>query len=1165
MTKFLLSLLFITSTVFRTHAQRDTSFWFAAPDISTIMGDNPIVFHFQTYDQPSIITITQPALSGTLAINATITVPANSVFTLNVTPYISVVENAPVNTINSNGIYISAKDFISVYYSIGSSANKELISLKGQRALGVDFYASMPTSVLTHTVSDGGVGFDIVATKPGTTIVLITPAASCVGHAKNITFARMLTQGQTFSVMDNNSVNPSQLAGSIISSDKPIAVTVKGSISTTTNCHSYFADQILPTNETGKDYVVRKGDGNTDVAYVLAQQNATGFTVTSSSGSTAWLVNSGETYSINITDPIYYIKLDKQAYLFHLSGYGCKMSGAQLAPVFCAGSYTSAFVRSSSDSLNLNIVTRSGFQSNFTLTSNGIPIPISTTNFSTVPGSSGSLVSGRVYLPTSSVSVGSYNTLVNGSDIFGLSVINGGTNGGSAYSQVSDFEINAYAIANVVPTATICGNTQYTLNGKVGGGPITGIWSIVQGYGSLSGSVTQLTNNIYTPSLLDTTNNAASITPNNRYVKIILNSTGICPNVADTFKLQVKQPPIVNAGSNTFVCTNNSTIQLNGNVYGATNQGVWTVLSPGSGTFVNGVTSFTPIYQLSTSDTTLNQLSFVLTSTNNAGCIAVSDTVEVGISKAPLVKASSIQPIIRCSNNGSVSLNGLISGTVTTTGIWQTNGSGVFLPNNVALSTNYHPSVNDVTFGSVWLFLESTNNGLCFAEKDSVQIIFTSPSYANAGGDLNSCVNDPQAKLNGIVNGTLTTSGTWSGGGGTYLPSNSALNATYLATPSEVSQGFVTLTLTSTNNGNCLATSDDLKINFQQKPLANFSVNAVCFGEASLFRNQSIDLSGSGIIKKWIWDFGDNTYATNVINPIHTYSVTGGMQAQLIVKNIFDCADTISKEVLVYDLPLVNFSVSRACNGSAQEISFKDLSSVVPPSSIPLATGYFWDFGGFGNSMAKDTTIIFPSEGRYSVTHIITTNFGCRASASQSVDVSPRPVAKFLHINNSIPGLGATVEFIDTSLYAVKWDWDFGNGETSNLKNPKTYYAQNGLYVVTETVYDQFNCPSTYTSEIKISTIVSDIVKLIPNVVTPNDDGKNDFWRLDFIDVFFPNAEIEIYNRWGTKIFRSVGYSNAWNGSYLGDPLPVGTYFYTINLHDKDQTPVIKGTISLIK
>lgn len=1170
MTKYLLILLFVVSFSFKSRSQTDTSFWFVAPDISGTMGDYPIVLHFQTYSQPSIIYVKQPALTGTMAINATLSVNANSIYTLDITPYITVVEAAPANSVTGNGIYISSKENISTYYTIGDQThnNREMISLKGHRALGTDFYLPIPSSaaVPTHTLSDAGVGFDVVATQTGITTVLITPKAATIGHGKNSTFVKTLNRGETFSLRDNNVENPSQLAGSIISSDKEIAVTIKGSVMTQSGCPSYFADQLTSSDKLGKDYVIVRGDGTVDIAYILAPLNATGFTISTNSSSSSWLINNAETYSVNISNPITYIRSDKPVYLFHLSGYGCKIGGTQLAPVYCAGSYSTAFTRLTPDSLNINVTTRQGYQGSFTLLSNGAAVPVSAGSFTVVPGSSNDLVTARIYLPTTSVSVGSYNELINSGDIFGLAVRNGGFVGGSAYAQASDFEISSFARAHTAPTATICGNTQFTLNGVVGGGPVSGAWRILNGYGSLSGSGTQLSNNVYTPSLLDTTNNALSIPAGNRFVKIILNSTGICPIATDTLRLKVKQPPIVSAGSASVICANSPTVYLQGNVYGATNQGIWNVQAPGNGTFVSGVNTFTPQYNLSLTDTALSQLSFVLTSTNNAGCMAVTSTVLVNINKPPLVTASSSGTLTKCSNNATISLNGSVSGTTTTTGIWQTNGTGVFLPNNVALSTNYIPSPSDIGMGNVWLTLESTNNGLCFPVRDSVNIVFTDPSYANAGADVNSCVNDPRAPLSGLISGTVTSTGSWAGGAGTYSPSNSVLTPTYIGTSTEILTGFVTLTLTTTNNGLCLGTSDIVRVNFQNKPFANYSVTSVCLGQITDFRDQSINLATIGVLKSWTWNFGDNTPVSSVLNPSHSYASVGIFTAQLIVRNTFNCADTIVKPVLVYELPTPDFSISRACNGSAQLIIFKDQSTVNSPNTIP-SSGHYWDFGGFGFSTSKDTSIIFPSEGLYSITHIVTSNQGCSAVVSKSINITPRPVAKFVHINNSIPGVGANVSFRDTSSFAESWSWDFGNGETSSEKYPSTFYNQNGLYPVVLTITDQFGCPNSYTAEVKITTIVSDLVKLIPNVITPNNDGKNDSWRLDFIDVYFPNAEIEIYNRWGMKIFSSVGYSNAWDGSYKekDNALPVGAYFYTINLHDKDQTPVIKGTITLIK
>ncbi len=1166
MVRYLFLLLFFFVFLVKPKAQVDTSFWFVAPDISATMGQSPIELHIQTYSQAATVHVVTPANSTTTGINLNLNIAANSLNVSNLTPSITGVESAPTNSVSNKGIYISSNANISVYYTIGSGNNKEMISLKGQRAKGVDFYTPFPNSILSTTsFTDAGVGFDVVATNTGVTTILITPRAACVGRAKNVTFAKTLLQGETFSMRDNNAVNPSELAGSIISADKPIAVTISGAIRTSTAlCPSYFADQITTSDNIGKEHVIIKGDGTSDVAYVLAPLNSTSLTITTGTGTINWLINTGETYSVNITG-LTYIETDKPVYVTHVSGYGCKLSGAQVTPAYCAGSYTTAFTRLSSDSLNLNLYTRNGFQNTFTLTSNATNVPISPASFTTVPGSGGNLVAARLYFPTATIPVGSHNVLKNKNDIFGLGVHNGGTLGGSSYAYATEFGIDAFVIANTVPTATICSNTTYTLNGLIGGGPITGVWSLT-GFGTLAGGPNQIANNVYTPNPIDT---SLAIIPtptppvSGGLVKFILTSTGICPNKSDTLRLYVKQAPIVTAGSSSIICSNNATVNLSGNVFGASTQGVWSVQAPGNGTFSPSVNTFTPSYTLSNSDTTLNQLTFVLTSTNNGICNAVASTVSISIVHAPLVKASLINPILKCANNATVFLNGQVTGSVTNTGKWTTNGTGIFVPNQFALLCQYIPSASDIALGTIKLKLTSTGNQQCKAVSDSVNVIFTQPASVSTGVDLNSCKNNPIIPLTAVITGTASNTGIWYGGAGTFTASNTSLTPTYVATAGEVSAGFVILTFSTTNNGICAGVSDQVKIDFRDKPTANFTVNTVCLNQTTVFTDQSINTSGLGSLNTWQWQMGDGGNST-AVNPIYTYTNAGTFTAQLVVSNTFNCYDTVYRPVTVYALPNASFTISRACTGSAQLISFTDQSSISAPASIP-SSGYYYDFGGFGFAYSKDTSLVFPAQGIYNITHEVTSNNGCKSIITKTVDITPRPLAKFIYINNSGLSLGANVSFIDSSKAAVSWSWDFGNTLTSNLQNPTTNYLSNGSYTVTLTITDQFGCTSTYSQVIKVTNIAAEVTQLIPNMITPNNDGKNDIWRLDFINVFFPEAEIEVYNRWGELLYRSVGYSNAWDGSYKGNPLPVGAYFYTINLHDVNDERIYKGTVTILK
>ena len=68
----------------------------------------------------------------------------------------------------------------------------------------------------------------------------------------------------------------------------------------------------------------------------------------------------------------------------------------------------------------------------------------------------------------------------------------------------------------------------------------------------------------------------------------------------------------------------------------------------------------------------------------------------------------------------------------------------------------------------------------------------------------------------------------------------------------------------------------------------------------------------------------------------------------------------------------------------------------------------------------------------------------------------------------------------------------------------------------------------------------------IINGFSPNGDGVNDTWELPFLSDY-PNAIVEVYNRWGLQVFRSERYVKPWDGTYEGDLLPSASYYYVID------------------
>jgi gliding motility-associated-like protein len=88
----------------------------------------------------------------------------------------------------------------------------------------------------------------------------------------------------------------------------------------------------------------------------------------------------------------------------------------------------------------------------------------------------------------------------------------------------------------------------------------------------------------------------------------------------------------------------------------------------------------------------------------------------------------------------------------------------------------------------------------------------------------------------------------------------------------------------------------------------------------------------------------------------------------------------------------------------------------------------------------------------------------------------------------------------------------------------------------------------------------------IPEGFSPNADGINDVFVIRGI-LNYPDNKFDIFNRWGDKVFKANPYTNTWDGKCSegirvgGDELPVGTYFYILDLGDGSD--IIKGTIYL--
>ncbi len=112
-------------------------------------------------------------------------------------------------------------------------------------------------------------------------------------------------------------------------------------------------------------------------------------------------------------------------------------------------------------------------------------------------------------------------------------------------------------------------------------------------------------------------------------------------------------------------------------------------------------------------------------------------------------------------------------------------------------------------------------------------------------------------------------------------------------------------------------------------------------------------------------------------------------------------------------------------------------------------------------------------------------------------------------------------------------------------------------YIVTATT--EFGCTESDSVSISLASGL-----FIYSGFTPNGDGTNDFWEIDFVD-YYPNITVEVYDRWGKQVFFSDGYTSdkRWNGKFKGKDLPIGTYYYIINLNDGSEP--LRGPVTIVR
>lgn len=206
---------------------------------------------------------------------------------------------------------------------------------------------------------------------------------------------------------------------------------------------------------------------------------------------------------------------------------------------------------------------------------------------------------------------------------------------------------------------------------------------------------------------------------------------------------------------------------------------------------------------------------------------------------------------------------------------------------------------------------------------------------------------------------------------------------------------------------------------------------------------------------------------------------------------------------------------------------------------------YLWSNNS--NNLALDNL----QNGTYQL--IVSDLNNCKDSVLIQINEYGFPDAGFSLTTNNF-ATNEQIIFTNTSSNDVNsWEYNYGNGITDNVTSPNTSYSTPGDYTICLTVANQYGCEDNYCDAI---TIIDQ--NIIPNIFTPNNDGKNEVF---FIQNLPNNASLEIYDRWGNNVYKSSPYLNDWDGkTNNGKKLSEGTYYYIIESNE-----TYTGHFSLIR
>ena len=369
-------------------------------------------------------------------------------------------------------------------------------------------------------------------------------------------------------------------------------------------------------------------------------------------------------------------------------------------------------------------------------------------------------------------------------------------------------------------------------------------------------------------------------------------------------------------------------------------------------------------------------------------------------------------------------------------------------------------------------------------------------------------------------------------------------------------------TVNTTGNG-CLRASaiGSIKVNPYPVPDFSFDKTSYCIPNAVVGFSQGSTMP-DGSSMTYTWDFGDGyvPFPTGV-NASHWYATQGPFNVTLTATStavlnggIIGCGRSITKPLTtIHPQPKADFKFSKPSICIGDRVTITDNTD----GKDGIVNQWRWDMGDGNTDNRNPLTLLLGDTITYNITMYSINSFNCNSDTI----TKPFTVYPFPHVSagpDKVVLEGGSVQL-----------------ESVTFANDPQYLWTPDLYLTDATVArPRVVDPKTdMTYRLTVTgrggcSLPDDVfVKLlkfpvIPNTFTPNGDGINDTWRIDYLFTY-PNNRVQIFTRSGQQVFESRGYTKPWDGTLKGKPLPFDTYYYIIE-PGNGRDP-ITGYVTIIK